>query len=376
MFANELSYFLCFEELLDPRQDAKVVYPLEELIFIAVCGAIANCDHWTDIEAYANQNIDWFRQYVPLANGVPSHDTLSRVFSLFDTEAFAACLVKWAASLQNNLAGQGVHLDGKTLRRSFDAAAGKSALQIVTAWAGDLHLCVGQLAVEEGSSELATVPKLLDMMEISGAIITLDALHTQKSTVKKIREKEADYVLTVKKNQPRLYTAIDRTFQELSESHFTHSRVRMHTTRDSSHGREELRHYTVFPAPQEIRTMGWADVKTIGMVYRERTVNGKTSEELMYFISSLPPKVRAIAKHVRDHWKVENQMHWSLDVTFAEDTSRTRKGSGPAITGYLRRMALSILKRDTSEKSSLRLKRLKSSWSPDHLLRYLTGKQA
>jgi predicted transposase YbfD/YdcC len=376
MFANELSFLLCFEELSDPRQDAKVVYPLEELIFIAVCGAIANCDHWTDIEAYANQNIDWFRQYVPLENGIPSHDTLSRVFSLFDTETFAACLIKWTASLQESLTGQGIHLDGKTLRRSFDAAAGKDALQIVTAWAGDLHLCVGQLAVEEGSSELKTVPKLLDMMEISGAIITLDALHTQKSTVKKIREKEADYVLTVKGNQPKLYGLINQTFEELSENHFAHSRVRRHTTRGSSHGREELRHYAVFPAPQKILAMGWTDVRTIGMVYRERTVNGKTSEELIYFISSLPPKVRTIAKHVRDHWKVENQMHWSLDVTFAEDTSRIRKGSGPAITGYLRRLALSLVKRDTSDKSSLRLKRLKSSWCQDHLLRYLTGKQA
>ncbi|TWT59715.1 ISAs1 family transposase [Rubinisphaera italica] len=376
MFTDPLSFLLFFNDLPDPRQDKKVVYSLTDMIFLAMCGAVANCDTWTDIEHYGNQHLELFRKYVPLTNGIPSHDTFSRVFSRLDPVAFSECLIKWVDSLQVDLKDQGVHLDGKVLRRSFDKAAGKNALNVVTAWAGDLHLCLGQLPVKEGSNERTAVPKLIELLELTGAVVTLDALHTQKSTAKQIREKGADYILTVKGNQPKLYHIINETFARLSENDFNHSRVRRHTTQEHNGGRDEYRRYTVFPAPAAIGQLGWTDAQTIGMVYRERTVNGKTSQELMYFISSLPPKVRKLAKHVRDHWKIENQMHWSLDVTFAEDTSRIRKGEGPANAAIFRRLALTIVKRDQSEKKSMRLKRLTASWSFENLLRYLTGNQA
>ena len=211
------------------------------------------------------------------------------------------------------------------------------------------------------------------MLNLTGAVVTLDALHCVKSTAKQIREKEADYVLVAKGNQPKLHQAARQTFEDLSEQNFEHSRVRCHTTKEVNGGRIEYRRYCVFPVLESIRNMGWKDVKTIGMVYRGRTVRGKTSEEIMYYISSLPPKVRAIAKHVWDHWKVENQMHWSLDVTFAEDQSRIRKGNGQEIAAMFRRLALSIIKRDTTEKCSLRLKRRLASWNLKHLAQYLSG---
>ncbi|TWT59797.1 ISAs1 family transposase [Rubinisphaera italica] len=376
MFSNPLSFLLFFEDLADPREDYKVTHSLSDMIFLALCGAVANCDHWTEIEIYARNHLKFLKKYVSLKNGVPSHDTFSRVFSRLDPVAFSECLIKWVDSLQSDLASQGVHLDGKVLRRSFDKAAGKGALNVVTAWAGDLHLCLGQLPVEEGTNEKTAMPKLIELLELSGAVVTVDAAHTNKSVARQLRGKNADYVMTVKGNQPKLYEIINQKFEELSENDFQHPKVRRHTTRESNGGRDEYRRYTVFPAPAEVKQLGWVDVKSIGMVYRERTVNGKTSQELIYFISSLPPKVRTLAKHVRDHWKIENQMHWSLDVTFAEDTSRIRKGEGAANAAIFRRLALTILKRYTDEKMSIRSKRLTASWNSENLLRYLTGNQA
>lgn len=376
MFSDPLSFLLFFDGLPEPRQDKKVTHSLTDMIFIAMCAAVANCDHWTEIEDWANANAEFLREYVPLENGIPSHDTFSRVFSRLDPVAFSECLVRWVDSLQLSLDGQGVHLDGKVLRRSFDKAAGKNALNVVTAWAGDLHLCLGQLPVEAGSNEQTAMPKLIELLELTGAVVTVDAAHTNKAIARQLRGKDADYVMTVKRNQPKLYAALNRKFEELSEKNFQDSRVRHQTTRETNGGREEYRRYTVFPAPAELRQQGWPDLKSIGMVYRERTVNGKTSQELMYFISSLPPKVRNLAKHIRDHWKIENQMHWSLDVTFAEDTSRIRKGEGAANAAIFRRLALMIVKRADYKRNSMRAKRKHASWGNEYLLRYLTGKTA
>ncbi len=376
MFTEPMQFILFLEDLPDPRQDAKVLYLLPEMIFMAVCCTVAACDDWVEVADHAEENIDWFRKYLALPNGVPSHDTFSRAFGRLDPVALAECLARFVESLQLSLEGKGVHLDGKTIRHSFDQAAGTDALQVVTAWSSELHLCLGQLPVEAGSNERTAVPKLLEMLELTGAIVTLDAMHTTKSTAKQIRQQGADYVLTVKRNQPSLYNTINRKFEELAEGNFEHSRVRSHVTREKNGSREEYRRYTVFPAPAELRQLGWTDIKTIGMVYRERTVNGKTSQELVYFISSLEPKVRNLAKQIRDHWKIENQLHWTLDVTFAEDTSRIGKNNGPANAAIFRRLALSIVKRYTSENKSMRRKRRAAARNPKHLLRYLTGNQA
>ncbi|MCA8987284.1 MAG: ISAs1 family transposase [Planctomycetaceae bacterium] len=376
VFTDPLSFLLFFDDLPDPRQDKKVQHSLTDMIFLAMCGAIANCDYWTEIEDWAYNHVEFLRQYVPLEHGIPSHDTLSRVFSRLDPIAFSECLIKWVDSLQLSLEGQGVHLDGKVLRRSFDKAAGKGVLNVVTAWAGDLHLCLGQLPVEEGSNEKTAMPKLIELLELTGAVVTVDAAHTSKKIARQLRGKKADYVMTVKKNQPSLYNTINRKFEELSEKDFEDSRVRRYTTRETNGGREEYRRYTVFPAPAELRQLGWSDMKTIGMVYRERTVGGKTSHELIYFISSLEPKVRNLAKQIRDHWKIENQLHWTLDVTFAEDTSRIRKQNGPANAAIFRRLALTIVKRADYKRNSMRAKRKHASWAEENLLRYLTGKTA
>ena len=374
MLTTPADVFTIFRALSDPRQQAKIEHQLDEMIFMALCGALCGIDTFTDLEEFVNIKLDWFHKYLALENGVPSHDTFGRVFALLDTDEFYQCLQEWVASLAVCLQGQGVHIDGKTLRGSLDSSRETKAIKMVSAWASEAGLCLGQRAVAQGSNEITAVPQLLKMLELSGAIVTLDAMHCQKETARTIRDKDADYILTVKGNQAELKSTIARLFEKHVEEGGSNSRVRTHRTTEKHHGREELRVYTVAPAPAELRRQGWADVRTVGMVYRSRRVNGKESDEVVYFISSLPPKVRMLSKHVRDHWKVENQLHWCLDVTFSEDASRIRTGNGQEIAGGFRRVALSMLKRNTTRKSSLRAKRLIAGWDEGFLEELLSGK--
>lgn len=374
MLTKSTNIFTIFSALSDPRQQAKVEHRLDEMIFMALCGAICGIDTWTDLEEFVRVKIKWFRKYLTLNNGVPSHDTFGRVFARLDTEEFYECLQRWVESLAVCLQGQGVHIDGKTLRRSFDTAGDTEALKTVSAWASEAGLCLGQVAVDEGSNEITAVPKLLKLLEISGAVVTLDAMHCQKDTARAIRDKDADYLLTVKGNQPELKAMIEGLFERHAEDGFRDTRVRTHKTREKGHGREEFRACTVAPAPAMLRKQGWVDARTVGMIYRSRTVKGEETCEVVYFLSSLPPQVRRIAKHLRNHWTVENQLHWSLDVTFAEDACRIRKGAGPELAAGFRRIALSMIKRNTSRKASLRAKRLIAGWDETFLEEILSLK--
>jgi len=374
MFTKTPEIFTFFADVSDPRQQVKVNHSLIEMITIALCASICGVNDWQNVERFAHMKEDWFRKFLILENGIPSHDTFTRVFARLDTEEMYCCLQQWIASLQLALQGQGVHVDGKTLRRSFDNSLETSALQIVSAWASEQSLCLGQIAVEEGSNEITAVPKLLDLLELSGAVVTLDAMHCQTKTAQKIREKEADYILTVKGNQPTLQKTIQELFDKFRKEKVRDKKVRVHKTTEKNRGRNECRTCTVAPAPKELRQQGWRDVKSIGMMHRVCERDGKTSEELVYFISSLPPKVRMLAKHLRSHWTVENQLHWSLDVTFAEDDSRIRKGNGQEVASLFRRLALSMLKQNKTIKSSLRGKRFMAGWNTDLLEDILSGK--
>ena len=374
MLTKSPCIFTIFSALTDPRQQAKVEHSLTDMIAIALCASICGVDHWADTERFARTKEDWFRRFLKLPNGIPSHDTFSRVFALLDTEEFYECLQTWIESLRLSMQDQGVHIDGKTLRRSFDTSSGTAPLQIVSAWASDLRLCLGQVAVDEGSNEISAVPKLLELLELTGAVVTLDAMHCQKKTAQQIRDKNADYILTVKGNQSSLQKVIGDLFEQHAENGYRDRRVRIHKTTERSRDRVEQRVCTVAPAPRELREHGWADIKTVGMLYRHREINGKETDEVVYFISSLPPKVRTLARHLRNHWTIENQLHWSLDVTFTEDASRIRKGRGQEMASAFRRLALSMLKRNTTVKASLRGKRLMAGWDSNLLEEILSGK--
>ena len=337
---------------------------------IALCGAICGADSWADVERFGNEKIAWFRTFLRLENGIPSHDTFGRVFASLDTGEFFACLANWIAGLQLDLAGKTVAIDGKTLRGSFDRAAGKEALHVVSAWASDLRLSLGQVATEEKSNEITAVPRLLEMLAIEGAVVTIDAMHCQKKTARAVRARGADYVLQVKANQPELHDRLQDLFTEYGDDDWRG--VRRHTTVEEGHGRVERREYYAAKAPEALRRQ-WTDAASVGMVCRCREAGGKEGCEVSYFLSSLPPKVRTLAKHIRGHWGVENSLHWSLDVTFSEDRSRIRKGNGQEIASGFRRLALSILKQDTTLKENLRGKRLRAGWNNATLQAILTG---
>jgi predicted transposase YbfD/YdcC len=365
-----------FENLTDPRIERTKEHRLLDMVTIALCAAICGADSWVDVEKFGRAKHDWFRRFLELPNGIPSHDTFGRVFARLDTAEFLACVQRWLESLHLSLQEQGVAIDGKTLRGSFDAASGKSALHVVSAWACGLRVSLGQVAVDDKSNEITAVPKLLELLELAGAVVTMDAMHCQKETLAAIRAKGADYLVPVKDNQPKLYNLVQRAFLQYGEQNYQAREVKQHRTVERNRGRDEERIVYAAPAPAELREHPqWRDVQSIVQVYRATRRGGKTTEEVSLFISSLPPKVQRIARYIRGHWGIENRLHWSLDVIFAEDRSRIRQGNAPEIASIFRKLALLVLQRDTSSKGSVRGKRLQAGWNEAFLERILCGFQ-
>lgn len=361
------------QEIPDRRVEGRSTFKLYEILFIALCGAIADCDTWIEIEEFAKGRIDWFRKFLPLENGVPSHDTLGRVFSMLHADKFVEFMVSWSQHLREATDGQIVSIDGKTLRHSFDKASGKKALHVVSAWAGDNGIVLGQVATDEKSNEITAIPQLLELIDIKGCVITIDAMGTQKEIAAKIREKGGNYVLALKGNHPNLNATVRDIFTAIVDETDDREYRKLRQV-ERSHGRNEVREYTVINVPKNMTGKDeWKDLRSLGMVHRERTVNGKTSVEVQFYLSSLQPKVKAFANAVRKHWGIETSLHWTLDVIFSEDASRVRKGVAPETTAVLRRMAVSMLKQDTQDKRSLRVRRKLAGWHTDFLERIVTG---
>jgi len=363
-----------FETLADPRVERGRHHPLINVVVLALCGTLAGADGWAEIERYGWAKLDFFRQFLDLPHGIPSHDTFGRVFGRLKPGALLACTHRWLAALGRAVAGEVVAIDGKTLRGSFDAAAGQSPLHLVSAFATDARLVLGQVAVDTKSNEITAIPLLLELLDLKGAIVTIDAMGCQTKIARAIRDAEADYVLAVKDNQPTLHAALIDAFVAHAEADYADPALRRWATADRGHGRDERREYFCAPVPAALKASeSWADVASIGLVLRSRTVAGRTSEELSYYISSLPPKVKAFAKAVRGHWGIENRVHWVLDVTFAEDKSRVRTDHGPENLAMLRRLALSILQSDATVKDSLKGKRQRAGWDDEFLLDLITA---
>jgi len=363
--ATGLAAVVCkhFENITDPRANRGFNHDLGEMIFLALTATMCGANGWADVERFANSKRKWFRRFIKLENGIPSHDTFGRVFARLDTVEFLAAMHTWVDTFAGSLRGQGVAIDGKTLRGSFDKAAGQSPLHTVTAFACDMRVCLRQMSVDEKSNEIPAVPKLLKMMELAGATVTLDAMHCQVETAKAIIKADADYILIVKGNQGALYQALLDRFESYGEQDYQVKGLRRHVTVEKSHGREERREYYAIGVSKGDRTFSrWPGIKSIGMIYRHRQSGEATHEETMFFISSHQPKIRTLSRFIRGHWGIENRQHWILDVTFAEDASRIRKDSAPEISAAFRRMALNILQRDTSIKENIRGKRLRAGW--------------
>ena len=364
-----------FEGLTDPRVDRGKLHNLIDIVGITLCAFLCGAEGWEDVERYGRIKQKWLAKWLELPNGIPSHDTFRRVFNALKPAEFVTCLQSFVANIQQECKGRHIAIDGKTVRRSFDTATNRSALHLVSAWSTDVGVSLGQVAVDSHSNEITAVPSLLALLELEGAVVTLDAMHCQKETAAAIRERDADYVLTVKANQANLHEAVHEAFLAYAEKDFQIPQLRRHTTEERGHGRYEKREYFVAPAPKSLLQSGeWRDLETIGMVIRTRQVADKEpTTEVSYHITSLPPKVKRFACVVRGHWSIENTLHWSLDVTFSEDRSRIRTGKGPENVALLRRLTLSILKQDTSLDESLRGKRLMAGWDNQTLERILCG---
>jgi predicted transposase YbfD/YdcC len=350
-----------FEEVTDPRVNRGANHPLIEMIFLTLCASICDAEGWVDVERNGNAKLDWLRKFFPFENGIPSHDTLGRVFSRLDTLEFYAALQSWANEIAGSLRGQTIAVDGKTLRGSHDGANGKSALHSISAWACGLRMCIGLNSVDDESNEIPAAQELIRLLDLQGAVVTADAMHCQTETAKAIVSKDADYILTVKGNQPALQEVLNTTLLKAMDNE--DPKLRRCQSGETTRRRAEIREVVVLPAPKHCSVLaGWEGIKTIGLIYRSREINGQVQESTETFISSLAPKVRDHAKRIREHWGIENKQHWILDVTFSEDSSRIRKGSSPEISSVFRRLALSILQRDTTIKDNIRGKRKRCSW--------------
>ena len=363
-----------FEKVTDPRVDRGANHSLLEMVFVSLTATICGANGWADVERFGNSKLEWFRKYIDLEHGVPSHDTFGRVFSRLDTSEFLSAMHSWVDSFVESLRGKGIAIDGKALRGSIDRDEDTPALHTITAFATETRTVLRQMSVDEKSNEIPAVPQLLDLLELSGAIVTLDALHCQTATAKAIDDRDATYILTVKGNQPTLYEELLNRFDAWATSDSEVEGLRKHVTLERSHGRNERREYFVKAIDPDDELLGkWVSAKSIGMVYRQREENDETKHETSFFITNHAPKVKTLARHLRDHWSIENRQHWILDVTFAEDASRIRKGSSPEISAAMRRMALTILQRDITIKENIRGKRLRAGWDENVLDQIYAG---
>jgi predicted transposase YbfD/YdcC len=369
-----LSLLHHFRDLPDPRVERTREHLLLDILAIAVCAVIGGADDWVAIETFAQAKHDWFARFLTLPNGIPSHDTFGRVFARLDPTRLAEGFQSWMAAVCQRLGLRQVALDGKILRRSHDRGKGKAALHLVSAWATENSLTLGQVAVADKSNEITAIPQLLQMLDVAGALVTIDAMGCQKEIASAIIEQEADYLLAVKENQPRLYEDIEQFFHAALDGDFVGVTHDYAETAEVGHGRGEQRGCWVFGEPTWIRDRSlWADLRSVIVVVRTRDVDGKSSSELHYYISSRQAKAVDFLQATRCHWRIENNCHWVLDVSFAEDQSRIRKDHGAENFAWLRRMALSLLKRVKGVKGGVRCRRLKAGWDTTFLERVLNG---
>jgi predicted transposase YbfD/YdcC len=362
-----------FAELTDPRRRPPT-YPLINVVCIALCAVICGADDFVAIAAWGESKKDWLAKFLDLRNGIPSHDRFNAILGALKPAEFERCFLSWITALHELTHGQVVAIDGKTLRRSFDAASSKSAIHMVSAWATANHISLGQVVVDAKSNEITAIPKLLEILELSGCLVTIDAMGCQTEIAQTIVDAGGDYVLAVKGNQPTLYAGIADFFQEHLQDDFARVKVSRHETTESGHGRQEHRCYFVCPVPEDLPdAKRWPHLKAIGLALTEVTRNGQTQGEVRYYILSRKLAVKKFAAAVRGHWSIENSLHWQLDVSFQEDQSRIRKRHADANFSILRRTALSMLKNNRSRKIGVKNKRLSAGWDDSYLQELLFG---
>jgi predicted transposase YbfD/YdcC len=369
--SSDLSITKHFTKLKDPRRRHRRLHHLQDIIVIALCAVIAGAQDWQDIETFGRQRRDWLQRFLALPHGIPSHDTFERVFDRLKPQAFQACFRHWVQAVSAALRIKHVAIDGKTLRGSGSAKLG--SLHLVSAWATAQHLSLGQVAVDAKSNEITAIPALLELLDLHGALVTIDAMGCQKAIAQKIVDQGGDYALTVKDNQPHLLADIQLRFAEAFDTDFAGLEHDTWHKRERGHGREEYRCYTVLHTTEGIRQAeDWAKLTTIGMCTSERTVQGKTTTEVRYFIGSRKVSAKFYGQGLRQHWGIENNLHWQLDVTFGEDRNRVSKRHAAENLALLRRHTLTLVKAHPAT-LSIAKKRFAAALNPTFLEEILRG---
>lgn len=359
-----------FGGLKDPRANGGRRHSLPAMITLALCGVICGAQGWTDIVEFGQAQQEWFKTFLELPHGIPSHDTFGRVFARLKPQAFERCFRRWVKGLVKASKGRLIAVDGKTLKDSFDAAAGQAAIHMVSAFASANRLVLGQLATAAKSNEITAIPQLLKLLDLKDALVTIDAMGCQKAIARTIRAEGGHYVLAVKDNHKTLHAKIRCLLDEAIATDFKGLEADRFDQVGKGHGRIETRICWCTPEVHHLKGIGgWKDLASVVAVEARRSFPDHSTFERRYFISSLPgDEAQTLAEAIRGHWGVENALHWSLDVTFQEDASRVRVGHGAENLSRLRRTALNMLQRETTRKISLRAKRLRAGWDHNYLL--------
>lgn len=367
---QDVSVARYFAGLPDPRIDRTKKHSLGDILVIALCAVICGADSWEGVEAFGEAKAGWLKRFLALPNGIPSHDTFNRVFARLDPQAFGECVGKWLAGVCEAAGLRHIAIDGKAVRSAPRGTFG-GCLHLVSAWAAESRLILGQQAVADGSHEIAAIPELLRVVELNGALVTLDAAGCQKEVARQVRAAGGDYLLAVKGNQPTRHGAVLAVFDRACGADFAGVRHDGHEEVGDGHGRHEERYTTVIYDPQGLPPE-WPDVAAVVLVGREREVKGANASTAHYYVTSLRGTAEQLAGLVRRHWAVENELHWCLDVAFREDAQKTAAGHAGANLGLVRRVATSLLKQDPG-KGSIKGKRLRAAWDDEYLTQVLQG---
>lgn len=364
-----------FQGLKDPRTGNAKQHIFIEILIIAICATICGADGWSDVELYGKNKKAWLKTFLKLPKGIPSHDTFGRVFARIKPEEFQARFLEWIQAIERLTEGQVIAIDGKQLRRSHDHENGKTAIYMVSAWATANQVVLGQRKVDEKSNEITAIPELLKLLDIAGCIVTIDAMGTQTEITKTIVENGGDYLLSVKENQGKLFEDIQYLFEVDAAQDFSQGGYSYVKTVNKGHGRLETRECWAIDNQEYLsflRKYGqWPGLKSIVRIQAKREIGDKVETQISYYISSLIANAKNILRAKRGHWKIENQLHWVLDIAFREDESRVRKDHGPENLAVLRHVALNLLKKEKTAKGGIHAKRLQAGWNNDYLLTIL-----